>query len=558
MKTLDKYVLREHAGPLGFAVAALTSLLLLNYIAKQFGNLVGKGLPWSVIGEFFLLSIPFTIAMTLPMAVLVATLYAFSRLAADNEINALKASGVSMRRVLVPVLFGGAAMSMVMIGFNDQVLPRANHELRTLQADIARKKPTFALKDQVINPVVEGRFYLRAGWIDPGSNRMRDVTIYDLSDPVRRRTIYADSGSMAMSPDNSDLLLTLHHGYLQELPKTSPGELQRLFYVTDRIRIAGVGNQLERSDDDGFKSDREMSICEMYHEHASAERDRASAELELREAALSDARLLARGAPPLKAPRHFAARPSLAGAYCGMLRAIGAWTPPAPPPRGKTAAAPPRPFAVSSALRVQQGGRTEPRRPDPVRAGTTPGAAIGAPNELAIAQERAAAAAEQARADSVARALGAPSSGAPASAVIDGARMRMIEGARRMDAYGVEIHKKFALSAACVIFVLFGAPIALRFPRGGVGLTIGVSLAVFALYYVGLIAGESLADRGVVSPFWAMWGTNVLFLIVSGALLVGLGREGSTSRGGDRREMLDALRERLRRLAGRPSMHAVR
>jgi lipopolysaccharide export system permease protein len=104
VKIIHKYVLREHLGPLVFAVSALTSLMLLNYIAKQLGNLVGKGLSGTVILEFFLLSIPFTIAMTLPMAVLVSVLYAFSRLAAENEITAMKANGVSMRRLLVPVL----------------------------------------------------------------------------------------------------------------------------------------------------------------------------------------------------------------------------------------------------------------------------------------------------------------------------------------------------------------------------------------------------------------------------------------------------------------------
>ena len=67
MKILSKYVLKEHTGPLVFALAALTSLLLLNYVAKQFGALVGKGLPWTAILEFFGLSIPFTVATTLPM-----------------------------------------------------------------------------------------------------------------------------------------------------------------------------------------------------------------------------------------------------------------------------------------------------------------------------------------------------------------------------------------------------------------------------------------------------------------------------------------------------------
>ena len=94
LKITTRYILKEHVGPLVFALSALTSLMLLNYVAKKFGDLVGKGLHWSVIVEFFALSIPFTVAMTLPMAILVATLHAFSRLASENEITAYKASGV--------------------------------------------------------------------------------------------------------------------------------------------------------------------------------------------------------------------------------------------------------------------------------------------------------------------------------------------------------------------------------------------------------------------------------------------------------------------------------
>ena len=74
MKIISRYVVREHAGPFAFALVALTSLMLLNFISRQFGELVGKGLPWSAIGQFFLLSIPFTLALTVPMSVLVAVL----------------------------------------------------------------------------------------------------------------------------------------------------------------------------------------------------------------------------------------------------------------------------------------------------------------------------------------------------------------------------------------------------------------------------------------------------------------------------------------------------
>ncbi len=262
VKILNKYALQEHVGPLCFAMGALTSLLLLNYIAKNIGNLVGKGLPWTVIAEFVGLSVPFTVAMTMPMAVLVAVLYAFSRLAAENEITALKASGVALSRLLIPVLLGASAISVGMIAFNDQVLPRSNHQLRSLMEDIARKKPTFSLHAQVINAVSPGKLYLRAGQLDEATDKMREVVIYDMGDPARRRTIFADSGTMALTP-SGDLALTLFDGSMEEVQKTNPGELQRLYYIENHIRVHGVGNTLTRSTNDTYKSEREMSICEM-------------------------------------------------------------------------------------------------------------------------------------------------------------------------------------------------------------------------------------------------------------------------------------------------------
>ena len=89
----------------------------------------------------------------------------------------------------------------------------------------------------------------------------------------------------------------------------------------------------------------------------------------------------------------------------------------------------------------------------------------------------------------------------------------------RQASFEIEIHKKYALAVACIVFTLLGVPVAIRFPRGGIGLVIGMSLVVFTIYYIGLIGGEELGDRGVVSPFFAMWTANLLFAAVG---LVGL------------------------------------
>ena len=101
----------------------------------------------------------------------------------------------------------------------------------------------------------------------------------------------------------------------------------------------------------------------------------------------------------------------------------------------------------------------------------------------------------------------------------------------RQASYQIEIYKKYALAVACIVFALLGAPIAIRFPRGGIGLVIGTSIAVFAIYYIGLIGGEELGDHGTVSPFFAMWTANLLFTVVG---LIGLAvtRRPSRSPGG--------------------------
>jgi lipopolysaccharide export system permease protein len=607
-------------------MTALTSLLLLNYIAKQFGQLVGKGLPWSVIGEFFVLSLPLTVAMTLPMAVLIATLYAFSRLAAENELTAMNANGVSTLRLLIPVVMAAGILSLIMVAFNDQVLSAANHRLRTLQGDIARKKPTFALREQVLNEVSPGQLYIRANHLDEYSNRMREVTIYDLADNMRRRTVYADSGMMAFDQGGSDLILTLYDGQMIEVPKNAPLQLQRLYYHIDHVRVRGVANAFEPTTEDTFKSDREMSVCELQQEVARNEMhfDRARTELLRALRAQADARKQGRvvyAPQPVENPNravmsYRSDRVSLGQAYCDLLARVFRYRPTSMALVTKAYAAQP-PRASGWALALQQSTQDSARRAqqqDSIRRARQQDSIRRAQQDSvrrAQLQEAAKRAASQdplqrqidsvrAQADSLLRAAtGAPPSTvqqgpktqaigttgdslvlpanvtpvmpptitdtsvsapvAPSAGVISGnehlqhteqslqpvidaARNRVNQAQVQANQYAVEIHKKFALSLACVVFVLLGAPIAVRFPRGGVGLVIGASLVVFALYYIGLIAGEALADRDILSPFFAMWSANILFTVVGVLLLLRMSREGATARGGDMSEIVDSLR----------------
>src|SRR5436189_294295 len=224
VRTISRYLLRQHVAPLGFALAALTSLMLIQQVAKQLSGLLGKGLPAGVIAEVFLLSLPFIVAVTLPMAVLVAVLHVFARRGGENEMTARQAGGVSVARVVGPVLAGATGVALLSFLWNDQLLPRTNHALRTLQVDIARKKPSLTLKEQVINEVVPGQTFLRASRIDGNTNKLKDVTLYDLSDAERRRIITADSARMVIENDLRRLagLAPVAATPLRDAPDTTP------------------------------------------------------------------------------------------------------------------------------------------------------------------------------------------------------------------------------------------------------------------------------------------------------------------------------------------------
>jgi lipopolysaccharide export system permease protein len=120
---------------------------------------------------------------------------------------------------------------------------------------------------------------------------------------------------------------------------------------------------------------------------------------------------------------------------------------------------------------------------------------------------------------------------------------------QRAAIYEVEIHKKLAIATACLVFALVGVPIGLRFPRGGVGLVIGTSLTVFTIYYIGLIGGEELGDRLIVSPFLAMWTPNIVFTLFGLLGLAAVRRESGTARGGDWKDLRDLFLPFRRRRA---------
>jgi lipopolysaccharide export system permease protein len=457
MKVLTRYLLRAHLGPFFFAFGALTGAILINTIARQMADLAGKGLDFDVILQFFLLSMPSNIALTMPMAVLVAVLYTFSQMAAENEIAALKASGIDLRRMILPLLLIAAGIAGGMVWFNDRVLPESNHQWRQLMVDIGQKSPLLTLREQAINVVPTAginRYYLQAGRIYPATNQLRDVVIYDVSEPRLGRTIYADSGTMAFNAARTDLYLTLYDGHLHEVNFDEPQNFQRLEFERQVMRIPDVGNELQRQTGGGYRGDREMTIGMLQARIDTLQTELAKLHETAQQTALNDLDYLFGREAELAAP---------SSGYFG-----------------------PRWIAGTD--------RTELTRQ--------------------VADE------------------------------FRSTNDRMIGLERQRREFEVEVQKKYAIAAATLVFVLLGAPLALRFPRGGIGMVIAASLVIFAIYYIGLIGGETLADEGYISPYIAMWFTNALMGTLGLIGVIRMGRESTTQRSGGPIERLRSLWER--------------
>jgi len=471
MRILTRYLLRLHLAPFFFAVTGLTLLLLLDQVSRRFKDLIGKGLHWSVIAEVFVYSIPFILAQTLPMAVLIAVLYAFNRLAGDLEITAIRASGIPLVKAVMPIVLASTILAGGMTWFNNTILPEANHHLQVLLTGIGRKKPTFYLRERAINEVLPSRLYVQPGHLDREHSTMEDVTIYDEREGERSRTIYADSGRMAFGPKGEDLFFTLRDGTLNERPNDAPHTFQRTEFTRMVMRVGHVGNQLERDTISGFRSDREMNIQDMHAEVVVAERQVAEARAEARAYAVAVARRLTGRVLPLET----------------TLQADGA-------------------SADTTPLRLDSASLRLPEENDAPRAASAiPQIEPVSPDSLA-ARGRAAAQQYNAAIDGVNQ--------------FESYHQREDHGLGEMSKYWVEIHKKGSIPAACIVFVLIGAPIAVRYPRAGVALVVGVSLVFFGAFYVSLVGGEELADRRFISALWAMWAPDILFGLIGIAALI--------------------------------------
>jgi lipopolysaccharide export system permease protein len=426
---LPRYILREHFGPFCFSFAIITLIFILDLVFRHLSRILSKGLPLTIVAEFFGLNMAWIVATAVPMAVLTATLMAFGRLAADHEITAMQASGISLWRQVMPIFVAAAVLAVVLVWFNNAVLPDCNFRARVLAMDITRKKPGVKIEPGVWCQAIPNYGLFAKALEDSAEvTKVFELLIDDKTQPEVQRTISAHAGLIQASPHDGVLLFTLFNGEIQEINLKKLEEFRRLTFAKHSLSLKVDAEMFFQRSEANMRTDREKSITHMWEEvrknHAAMTR--------------------------LAQRINFVVGADL---YHHLGRAFG--------------------LVPDTLMHLLTANSAKP--------------------SLLVQQKD----------------------------VHDQVHNLLAE-ARRHERMAqtllVEIHKKYAIPAACVVFVLIGAPLGVLARRGGLAAGAGLSLGFFLLYWACLIGGEDLADRGIASPLMAMWAAN--FFIGSLGLVV--------------------------------------
>ena len=217
-KKLDKLIFSAFVGPFIATFSVLVFIFLIQFILKYIDELLGKDLGIGVYSELFFYFALFMFPQAMPLAVLLASLITYGSLGEHNELAAIKSVGISLTRILRPVLVLVVCLSVSLFWFNDKILPEASLRAFSLLYDIRTKKVALDIKPKQFYYGLPG-FTVKVE--DKGKvNKeiLKGIMIYDHSDGRGNTKItLADSGLMHTMYNDKYLVLELYHGK-KEIP----------------------------------------------------------------------------------------------------------------------------------------------------------------------------------------------------------------------------------------------------------------------------------------------------------------------------------------------------
>lgn len=225
-------------------------------------RLVGKGLDTWVIIQLIVYNLSWMVALVVPMAVLVASLMAFGNMSQNNEITIIKSSGVSLYKMITAPLIAAAIIGYLLVLFNNDVLPDANHQAKLLMQDISRKKPTLSLEPGIFSQEVSN-YAILARDIDSKSNDLTQVTIYDYTNPRKMNVVTAEKGKIFFSKNQSKLIMDLTNGQIHESDIYETNTYRKLIFKNHRITMDADQFSFQQSTPGGPRGERELSTDDM-------------------------------------------------------------------------------------------------------------------------------------------------------------------------------------------------------------------------------------------------------------------------------------------------------
>ena len=438
MRLLPRYIVRELILPFIFALGIIVFILFINFFLRAVDRFLGKGLDLFTILEYLFLNLAWIVALAVPMAVLIATLMAFGRLSEDNEINALRSSGISFLTILQPALLFGSAVCLMLIFFNTLILPEMNFHARLLAGDIRKMRPGMDIEPgHFIDNIPDYSMIIRS----KNGNLMEDVRIFSKESKEVQTSIYSETGKLSTLDDA--IILTLYDGEIHELDLENFSNYRRINFKKHIITIPADDLMLNRRDT-ANRSDREMTLGLMQEKKTKYAERKINVEERLQNTInkVTGLEIL---------PENFADAQKMLNYYKEEIK---------------------QDTSITAA-------------------------------QLRLKERRIRSLERQAKNEY--RLIGS-----------------YIKSGNK---YSVEIHKKFSLPIACILFVLVGAPLGTLSQKGGFAVAIMLGFGFFLIYYIFLIGGEEMADRNIVTPMIGMWTPNVILAFFGGYLTLHSVRE---------------------------------
>ena len=257
MKKLDLYLIKKFVGPFVVVFVVVVFALSLQFIWQYINELVGKGLSFGVIMEFMGWAACTLFPNEIPLATLLASIMTLGGLGERNELLAMKAAGVSLMRILTPLMIISVGITVAAFFTADRLVPYAYNKVYTLRADILRTRDEIKIPTGIFYDGIEG-YILRVDERNEETDMMYGLIIYDhTANNGNNNMTVADSGRIDITPDKQNLIFNLYHGcsYTENNSMTyrdTTLELNRLRFDEQQLIIALDNYQFQRSEKDNY------------------------------------------------------------------------------------------------------------------------------------------------------------------------------------------------------------------------------------------------------------------------------------------------------------------